>query len=78
MSESDERLATPADTEQPGDNYPDLMETLHLLPEQEDFPTGQVERVEVYLRASGDATWRVWTPRADEPIGGYISPDDFS
>lgn len=56
------------------DRYPSLGRVLMLLPEQEDFPEGPVERIEIRCQASGEATCLVWTPRADEPWGGYIPP----
>jgi len=42
---------------------------IEQLPE---LPNGPVERLEITTLASGEATYRVWEPRADEPIGGYL------
>lgn len=55
------------------DRYPTLDQVISAIQSWEDFPTGQVERIEVFLHASGEATWRVWTPRAEEPLGGYVA-----
>jgi len=64
------------DTER--DRFPSMRKVIDALPSQEDFPEGEVERVEIMCHASGDATWRVWTPRAEEPVGGYLSDTDLS
>jgi hypothetical protein len=60
------------------DRFPTLTRVLQALPNQEDFPEGQVQRVQIELHASGDATYRVWEPRADEPASGYIAAEELS
>lgn len=57
------------------DRYPDLAGVLSLIGDAEDYPEGPIEKVEIICHASGDATWRVWTPRAEEPVGGYYPPE---
>jgi hypothetical protein len=54
------------------DRYPALTTVIDQAFAGEDFPDGDVERFEVTLLASGEATWRVWAVRAEEPVGGYI------
>jgi len=61
-----------AETNHDEDRYLTAQEALEKILQAEDFPEGQVERIEVTLLASGDATWRVWPARAEEPVGGYI------
>jgi len=53
------------------DRYPTLRKVLHAVANDPQTPEGQVERVEITALASGEATYRVWEPRAEEPIGGY-------
>jgi hypothetical protein len=54
------------------DRYPSLTTVIDIALQDEDFPQGDVERFEVTLLASGEATYRVWAVRAEEPVGGYI------
>jgi len=54
------------------DRYPDFADVLAALQEAEDLPDGPLERVEITTLASGEATCRVWTPRAEEAIGMYL------
>lgn len=61
----DEGLDTDAD------RYPSLGGVLARLRESDTLPQGQVERVEIHLFASGEASARVWTPRAEEPDIDY-------
>jgi hypothetical protein len=56
------------------DRYPPLTKVLQTIIGQADLPEGPVERLEVHVFASGDATYRVWEPRADESEGGYLEP----
>jgi hypothetical protein len=55
------------------DRYPTFAAVLARLREAEDLPDGQIERVEIHLFASGEASARVWTPRAEEPSVVYWS-----
>lgn len=64
--------ASTVDTD--SDRFPSLNKVLHLMRDLPDMPTGPVQRVEVHLHASGEATYNVWAARAEEPVGGYI-PD---
>ena len=54
------------------DRYPDFADVLAALQDAEDLPDGPLERVEITTLASGEATCRVWTPRAEEAIGMYL------
>jgi hypothetical protein len=60
------------------DQYVDMADVVERVLNEDDVPSGPIERVEIVAHASGDATWRVWTPRAEEPIGGYLSSDDLT
>jgi hypothetical protein len=68
--------ASTLDTEQ--DRYPEIRQALRRILESAEVGTGQVERLEVFFHASGDATYRYWAPRAEESEGGYIPPEDLS
>lgn len=59
------------------DRYPELAAVLAWIRDDEDLNTSAVEKVEVTLFASGEATYRVWEPRADEPQIGYIPAADL-
>jgi hypothetical protein len=52
------------------DRYPDLNAVLNAISAKEDMVTGPVERVEVFCYASGEASFRVWGARAEEPVIG--------
>jgi hypothetical protein len=54
------------------DRYPNIYDVLSNISEQADLPNGGIERLEVSCFASGEATYRYWTPRAEEPEGGYL------
>lgn len=54
------------------DRYPSVDSCFAEAKQHDDFPEGDIERFELTLLASGDATWRAWPARADEPVGGYI------
>jgi hypothetical protein len=56
-------------------NYRTLSEIFERAINDDDFPEGQITRLEIRLLASGDATYNVWTEGADEPVGGYVAPD---
>lgn len=55
------------------DRYPAISEVLKRVVVAEDFPNGDIERLEVTCLANGEATWRVWTARAEEPVGGVFT-----
>jgi hypothetical protein len=54
------------------DRYPDVSTVLSTVGQR--LPSGftHVERLEVTCLANGDATYRVWAPRAEEPETGFI------
>lgn len=58
------------------DRYPDPRELVTRIVDEDDFPDGSVERIEITCLASGEATWRVWPARAEDPIGGYFPPPE--
>jgi hypothetical protein len=60
------------ETDTDRDRYPELSKVFSKILEAEDIPQGAIERVEVSCLAGGDATYRVYTPRAEEPIIGYF------
>jgi hypothetical protein len=63
------------DTDQ--DRHVSFKAAIAAIQSEEDYPEGPVERVELVCHASGEVTWRVWTPRAEEPVGGYIPAEQL-
>ena len=60
------------------DRYPSLDKVIDEVFDAEDFPEGPIERFEITCLASGDATYRVWPARAEEPESGYFAEADLS
>ena len=71
---ADTREMLPSDFDPDADRYPSLDRVIQALKDDVDIPDGPVERVEMTFLASGEATYRVWTARAEEPAGGYLPP----
>lgn len=65
---------TEIDTDQ--DRFPVLRHVLHRILEDTRFAEQQVERIEVNLHATGEANYRLWPPRAEEPEIGYYPPEE--
>jgi hypothetical protein len=58
------------------DRYPTAREGIRRILEALDNPDAQVDRVEVNFLANGEATYRIWEARAEEPEGGVLpSPE---
>ena len=57
------------------DRYPDFAQVLSRIQSESDALGKHVERLEIYTLPNGEATYRVWLPRADEPLGGYLPPE---
>ena len=60
------------ETDTDTDRYPEVKEALNRILSDAELPKGPVERIEVTFLASGEATYRVWQARAEEPDGGYL------
>lgn len=60
------------DTDQ--DRYPELIDVVNTVLEDPNVGGGPVERVEITCLASGEATYRIWPARAEEPELGYMFP----
>jgi len=60
------------------DRFPSTRKVVYAVTNAEDFPVDDVERIEIQLTASGEATWRAYRRRDDEPVGGYLSADDLA
>lgn len=56
------------------DRYPTFNQALRRIQTETEIPDGPVERLELHCHASGEVTYRVWGPRAEEPEGGYLPP----
>lgn len=59
------------------DRYPDLAGVLAWIRDDEELNSSAVEKVEITLFASGEATFRVWAPREVEPQIGHIPASDL-
>jgi hypothetical protein len=55
------------------DRYPNIADVLTAMQQDDEIQQGPVERIEVNCLANGDATYRVWAPRAEEPVGGFLA-----
>jgi hypothetical protein len=55
------------------DRYPNVYDLLTAIQARADLPNEPIDRLEVRCLASGEATFRYWFPRAEEPDGGYLS-----
>ena len=60
------------------DNYADLASIIPAVLDHSEFPDGPVERLEINCHATGEVTYRVWAPRAEEATGGYLNADQAS
>ena len=54
------------------DRYPTLSATLKRIISDTSLADQPVERIEINLFSSGDATYRCWAPKAEEPEGGFL------
>lgn len=63
------------DTEQ--DRYPPIRKVIEYALSIEDWPEGDIELFQVSGLASGEATYRVWPAKADEPVSGYLTTADL-
>ena len=57
------------------DRYPNFDKAMRRIMRDAELPSGPIERLEVTFLASGEATYRVWAARAEEPDGGYLPPE---
>jgi hypothetical protein len=55
------------------DRYPSLLDVLTQIVEDDAIPDTAIERLEITALASGQATYRYWEPRAEDPEGGVLS-----
>jgi hypothetical protein len=56
------------------DRHEDFRSALQRILAEGNIEEGPVERLEVFIHASGDLTYRYWAPRAEESEGGYLPP----
>lgn len=59
------------------DRYPEFNKVLAALKQATDLGQLPVEHLEVHCHASGDATYKVWLQRVEEPDGGFIPADEI-
>jgi hypothetical protein len=60
------------------DRFPRFSSVLSAIQQRTDIGEAHIERLEVTALASGEATYRIWRPRAEEPEGGYFAPDELT
>lgn len=60
------------DTDQ--NRFPELSEVLSKIADESELAGSSVERMEIHLHASGEASARIWAPYADEPEILYWPP----
>jgi hypothetical protein len=68
-----ESKAANTEVETDADRYPKLRQVFTAILDAEDIPQEGVNHLEVHCGAGGDATYRVYTPGADEAIVGYFA-----
>lgn len=66
------RQDQPTEAPAGSDKYPTARKGIQRVLDEGEIPNGSIERLEVTFLADGSATYRVWTPRAEEPDGGYL------
>jgi hypothetical protein len=66
------RTETQPEIDTDADRYPSLTSVLNKVQQRMPSEVVHIERLEVTCLANGDATYRVWTPRAEEPETGFI------
>jgi len=54
------------------DRYPAAVTALRRIIEEGDMPEGPIESLEVNVTASGELTYRIRAPRAEETEGGWL------
>jgi hypothetical protein len=66
------RTETQPEIDTDADRYPSLTSVLNKVQHRMPSELVHIERLEVTCLANGDATFRVWAPRAEEPETGFI------
>ena len=64
--------AGPPDFDPNEDRYPDITHVFAEIEAREELKKTPIDRVMVHAFASGEATYKVWPARAEEPVEGYI------
>lgn len=55
------------------DHHEDFRSALRRILDEGNIEDGPVERLEVFIHASGELTYRYWRPRAEESEGGHLT-----
>lgn len=74
MTDGDGSRIVEAPNDPDRDEFPTAEEGLTRILEQAQLPDGPIEYLECSFLASGEATWRVREPRAEDMEGGYLPP----
>jgi hypothetical protein len=72
MPSKDSPQAAPAAIDTDADRYPEFGQGMRRIIAEANIPDGPIERLEVTFLANGEATYRVWPARAEEPEGGWL------
>lgn len=54
------------------DHHPTFTRALRRILQESEIEDEPIERLEVFIHASGELTYRYWRPRAEESDGGYL------
>lgn len=60
------------------DKYPSVESVIPAMRRHPDYPEAGVEKVEINLLSTGEATWRVFVRGEQEPRGGFLSEADLA
>lgn len=66
------RQSPPEDAPADRDPYPTVRKGIHRVLNEGNIPDVEIEFFECTFLASGEATYRYRTPRAEETDGGYL------
>lgn len=57
------------------EHYRSITDVFELAINSDEFPSGQIRRLELNLLASGEATWNVITTDLEDSVGGYLEAE---
>lgn len=60
------------EAEDTADRYPSVRDVIDAVLNDPEFPEGDLDRLEIGMLATGEATWRAWEARSDLPVGGVF------
>lgn len=57
------------------DHHMTFTRALRRILQEAPIENESIERLEVFIHASGDLTYRYWFPRAEDSEGGWLPPE---